>query len=100
MKEQLLHIAHVVDAMSNVVVQVLPFNTASPGVYFGPFSILEFPWADDSGLVFVEGLVEARYFNGRAEVYEFASLFERLTVLALPLGESQEALRSRALVYE
>jgi transcriptional regulator with XRE-family HTH domain len=98
MKEQLLHIANVGGAMSNVVLQILPFATASPGAYFGPFSVLEFPWVDDSGLVFTEGLVEGRYFDTRAEVYEYASLFERLSELALTPDESLAMLRSRSVV--
>jgi transcriptional regulator with XRE-family HTH domain len=96
MKEQLLHIAITAEELSNVTVQILPFSSGSHGAYFGPFSILDFPWEDDSGLVFVEGLVEARYLTSRADVYKHAALFERLTALALTPEESIRSLRSRA----
>jgi transcriptional regulator with XRE-family HTH domain len=96
MQDQLLHIANMAEQLENLTVQIVPFRVGPHGAYFGPFSILEFPWDDDSGLVYVEGLVEARYLQARADVYEYSTLFERLTELALPPNESTAMLRSHA----
>lgn len=96
MKRQLLHIADMAEELANVTVQIVAFDAGPHGAYFGPFSILELPWAEDSGLVYVEGLVEARYLDGRAEVYEYSTLFERLVELALSPADSIALLRAHA----
>jgi len=96
MKAQLFHIANVTEQLKNVSVQILPFSAGSHGAYFGPFSILDFPSEHDSGLVYVEGLVEARYLEARSDVYKYAALFERLAELALTPAESIRTLQARA----
>jgi hypothetical protein len=99
MKTQLFHIANMNERMENVNVQILPFSAGSYGAYFGPFSILDFPWEHDSGLVYVEGLVESRYLESRSDVYKYAALFERLASLALTPAESIEILHAIAHRY-
>lgn len=96
MKSQLDHIANISDNLPNVTVQVVPFEAGSHGAYFGPFSILELPWGDDSGVVYVEGLAESRYLEARAEVYEYATLFERLIEMALSPQDSVQFVRGRS----
>jgi hypothetical protein len=95
MKAQLLHIANVAELLENVTVQIVPFSAGPHGAYFGPFSIVELPWADDSGLVYVEGLVEARYLEARSDVYEHSTLFERLVEMALTPTESVAMFRAQ-----
>jgi hypothetical protein len=94
MDAQLAHVAEIAGRLQNLTVQIMPFGAGAHGAHFGPFSILEFPWADDSGLVFIEGLVEPRYIEARADIYRHSSLFDRLVEMALSADESIELLRS------
>ena len=95
LRDQRIHVAAIARSRRNVVVQVVPFDHGASGASFGQFSILDFPWEDDPGIVFIEGLVESVYVEGRERVYEHSLLFDRLTEAALTPEESIEFLLAK-----
>lgn len=92
-------IEHVVAAseMANVTVQVLPFDRGAHAGMAGSFTILDFPWETDPGVVFVEsGWSVGVYFEQPHEVEDQSLAFRKLADLALPPAESAEMMAQAA----
>lgn len=96
MVHQLNYLADMVEESSNVVLQIIPFSVGAHGANFGPYSILDFPWSNDLGLVYIEGFLRATFLESRVDIYRHSASFERLATLALSPDESVEMLRSLA----
>ncbi|MGW1886549.1 helix-turn-helix domain-containing protein [Streptomyces sp. NPDC001970] len=68
--------------LSNVTVQVLPFDA---GAYptTGPFTVLGFPEQEDPDVVYREGLTDSVYLEQPTDVTLYARAFDHLRALAL-----------------
>ncbi|MEU5315894.1 helix-turn-helix transcriptional regulator [Streptomyces sp. NPDC021056] len=68
--------------LTNVTVQVLPFNA---GAYptTGSFTVLSFPEQEDSDLVYREGLSDSVYLEEHKDVALYTKAFDHLRALAL-----------------
>lgn len=94
MAGQLRHIADVAECHDNVTVQVIPFDAGPHPGLGGPFTIMEFGWPDDPGLVYLEPQSDqSTYLGSRRDVYAFAGAFERLAEIAESPGDSLQMLR-------
>jgi hypothetical protein len=94
---QLSHLADLAEERDNVTVQVFPLGAGlHPGLH-GTFSIMEFGWPDDPGIVFVETIPDhPAYYTSRGQVYAFAQAFESITAIALSPTETLEMIRRLA----
>jgi hypothetical protein len=84
-------IEHVVAATEqpNVTVQVMPFGRGAHAGMAGGFTILDFPWPTDPGVVFLEsGWSVGVYFEQPHEVDDQSLAFRKLSDLALPPADS------------
>lgn len=99
MQEQLEHLVELVEQYANVTVQLMPFDR---GAVSAGFSIISFPWADDS-VVFTEhqdrdqGAVTNLESVEAVDAHSYC--FERLSALALSPDESKEVLLQAAADY-
>lgn len=99
MREQLNHLADAAD-QAKITVQVLPFDHgAHPGMQ-GPFTILDFPWLTDPGVVYIEHRAGALYLEEPAEIKAHTVAFEHLCAHALRPDESVTMIRDVAKEYE
>jgi transcriptional regulator with XRE-family HTH domain len=81
----------------NVTVQVIPFDRGAHAGMAGRFTILDFPWSTDPGVVFVEsGWSVGVYFEQPHEVRDQSLAFQKLADLALPPAESVEMMVAAA----
>jgi transcriptional regulator with XRE-family HTH domain len=88
MRAQLEHVIETSER-PNVTVQVLPFDRGAHAGMAGSFTILDFPWPTDPGVVFVEsGWSVGVYFEQPHEVEDQNLAFQKLSDLALPPAES------------
>lgn len=88
MRAQLEHVVEVAE-WPNVTIQVLPFDRGAHAGMAGSFTILDFPWGTDPGVVFVEsGWSVGVYFEQPHEVEDQRLAFQKLADLALPPAES------------
>lgn len=98
MRAQLDHLADVAE-QAKVRIQVLPFeHGAHPGMQ-GPFTVLDFPWTTDPGLVYIEHRSGALYLEEPAEIKEHTVAFEHLSAHALRPDESVTMIRNVAKEY-
>ncbi|MBE9373220.1 helix-turn-helix domain-containing protein [Saccharopolyspora sp. HNM0983] len=99
MRDQLQHLADVAD-QAKVTLQVFPFeHGAHPGMQ-GPFTILDFPWPTDPGVVYIEHRSGAVYLETPAEIKDHTVAFEHLCAHALPPDESVALIRDIAREYQ
>jgi transcriptional regulator with XRE-family HTH domain len=97
MREQLDHLASMVEQNHTIAVQVLPFDAGPHPGLGGSFSILEFGWADDPGFVYLESRPDRpTYLEERSDIYTYSQIFDRLSAIALPPDRSLEMLRDMA----
>lgn len=96
MRAQIEHVVSVTE-LPNVTVQVMPFERGAHAGMAGGFTILDFPWPTDPGVVFVEsGWSVGVYFEQRHEVDDQSIAFRKLSDLALPPADSVEMMRAAA----
>lgn len=96
MRAQIEHVVAVTE-LPNVTVQVMPFERGAHAGMSGGFTILDFPWPTDPGVVFVEsGWSVGVYFEQRHEVEDQGIAFRKLSDLALPPAESVDMMRAAA----
>jgi len=99
MRPQLDHLVEVAQ-LSNVQLQVLPFDTKTyPGATSFSFHLLEVGApgiASPLSIVYVEGLDESRYLDDKGAVRTYGELWRRLTAAALGPAESIEFIRAVA----
>ncbi len=93
MREQLLRLVEMA-VRPNVGLQVLPFSQGSHPAMSGGFTILRFPGAIESGVVYLENRTSDIFVEHDAEVHDYNLAFDRLRELAL--GQEQ----SIALINE
>lgn len=81
----------------NITLQILPFSTGvHPGMGSG-FTILQFAWPTDPGVVYVEsGWSAGVYLEQSYEIEDHSMIFERLADLALDEDASLTMLRELA----
>ena len=95
MREQLAWLAEA-SVLPNVTVQVIPFGGgAHPGMD-GQFSILGFPDAADSNVVYIEYQTGALYLESAEEVSRYKLIFDHLRAQALPVDASRALIRRLA----
>ncbi|MGH3493531.1 MAG: helix-turn-helix domain-containing protein [Sciscionella sp.] len=99
MREQLNHLVDAAE-QAKVTLQVLPFDHgAHPGMQ-GPFTILDFPWSTDPGVVYIEHRSGAFYLEETAEIKAHTVAFEHLCALALSPDESVTIIQNIAKEYQ
>jgi transcriptional regulator with XRE-family HTH domain len=79
-------IASLIEAtkLSNVTLQVLPFETGGHAAAGGAFTVLRFADADLPDIVYAEQLTSAIYLEKRDDLDKYAAALERLAVEAAP----------------
>lgn len=98
MRDQLNHLADAAE-QAKITLQVLPFDHgAHPGMQ-GPFTILNFPWPADPGLVYIEHRSGAFYLEEPQEIDAHTVAFEHLCAHALSPDESVTMIRNVAKEY-
>jgi transcriptional regulator with XRE-family HTH domain len=89
MRSQIEHVVAAARDLPNVTVQVMPFERGAHAGMAGGFTILDFPWSTDPGVVFLEsGWSVGVYFEQLHEVEDQGLAFRKLSDLALPPAES------------
>ncbi len=78
--------------VSNVRLQVIPFDAGGHAAAGGSFTILRFPDDDLPDVVYIEQLTSALYLDKRDDVDHYAVAMERLCVEATPPGGTAELL--------
>jgi hypothetical protein len=97
MRDQLEHVADLAESVDRVTVQVVPFEAGPHPGLGGPFSLLEFGFTSDPGLVYLEPQSDRpTYLEDREDVYAYSQAFDRLVEIALSPDDSVEMLRSVA----
>jgi transcriptional regulator with XRE-family HTH domain len=93
MRKQLAHLLTAATKQPQLSLRVLPYSAgAHPGIY-SPFTILNFPWPDDPGIVLIESTMRSSEFlESRSDVYDFSGRFLELTNLALDEKSSAELI--------
>ncbi|MFI8323404.1 helix-turn-helix domain-containing protein [Streptomyces sp. NPDC085529] len=98
MVEQLEHLVEQ-SHLPHVTVQVLPFDTgAHPGIS-GQYSILEFPDASDSSVVYIEGVTSDLYLEKGPDVSKYSFMYEHLRAQALGVEQTREFVADIAKGY-
>ncbi|KUO18751.1 helix-turn-helix domain-containing protein [Streptomyces dysideae] len=98
MREQLEHLVEVA-SLPHVTVQVLPFDVgAHPGLN-GQYSILEFPDAADSSVVYIEGVTSDLYLEKAADVQNYSVMYEHLRAQAMNAEQTRQFISDVAKEY-
>ncbi|MFF5928650.1 helix-turn-helix domain-containing protein [Streptomyces hydrogenans] len=98
MVEQLEHLVEQ-SHLPHVTVQVLPFDTgAHPGIN-GQYSILEFPDASDSSVVYIEGVTSDLYLEKGPDVSKYSYMYEHLRAQALGVEQTRDFVEGIAKKY-
>jgi transcriptional regulator with XRE-family HTH domain len=87
MREQLLHLIELADA-PNITIQILPFSSGPHLAIRGVFTLLQFPEAAASGVVFLETMTRDLFVEREDEVYRYSLAFDQLLDLALEPEDS------------
>lgn len=97
MAEQLNHLIKMSER-PRIDLQILPMNAGAHLAQSGGFQVLKFPaeMAGDPGVVYLEGLVEGRYYEKPEEVALYERTMTRLQVQAATQEDSREILRRAA----
>ncbi|MFC7221375.1 helix-turn-helix domain-containing protein [Streptomyces polyrhachis] len=94
MREQLNHLLHLIE-MPNVSLQVIPFSYAGHAADTGAFTLLRFPDADLSDVVYVEHLTSAIYLDKAEDVARYHGEMDRLRTAGLTPQETRDLLQAR-----
>lgn len=94
-REQLRHLA-VLCGRANVQVQVIPGNVLTHLGTAEPFITLRFPTEGDPGLVYVETLIRAVWFETDDEISRYTNLMNRIRAAALDPDASRKLIQQRA----
>jgi hypothetical protein len=74
---QIAHMLDLAESHSNVTLQVVPYGAGLYPALSGSFTLMEFGFPDDAGLVDLEpGLVESIYVEDTQKVYLYSQMFE------------------------
>jgi transcriptional regulator with XRE-family HTH domain len=91
MRRQLAHLLEMME-LSNVTVQILPFQSGAHAAEAGAFTVLRFAEPDLPDVVYLEHLAGALYLDKRDDVDVYLQVIERISVDALPPALTAEAL--------
>ncbi|MEW1904339.1 MULTISPECIES: helix-turn-helix transcriptional regulator [unclassified Streptomyces] len=95
MVQQLEHLLEQ-SQLPHVTVQVMPFDMgAHPGIS-GQYSILEFPDASDSSVVYIEGVTSDLYLEKTQDVGKYSVMYEHLRAQALNVDQTREFISKMA----
>lgn len=98
MTEQLRHLVEASE-LPHITLQVMPFSSgAHPGVN-GQYSIMEFPEANDSTVVYLEGVTNDLYLEKPHDVQNYSVLYEHLRAQALSPEQTRDFILSVARDY-
>jgi transcriptional regulator with XRE-family HTH domain len=92
MRGQLEHLIRCAE-LSNVTIQVVPFQAGGHAAAGGPFSVLRFAEPDLPDVVYLEQLTSAIYLDKRENVDHYLAVMERLCLKALPTHRSTELMK-------
>lgn len=74
---QLAYMLDLAESHANVTLQVVPYSAGLYPALSGSFTLMDFGFADDAGLVNLEpGLVESIYVEDTQQVYLYSQMFE------------------------
>jgi len=76
----------------NVTLQIIPLGSAGHAATGGAFSVLRFPQADLSDVVYLEHLTSALYLDKRDDLDAYTHVLDSLTVSAPPPQQAEEQL--------
>jgi transcriptional regulator with XRE-family HTH domain len=88
MREQLMHLVELA-RQPNITIQVLPFSRGPHLAISGGFTLLQFPEAAASGVVFLENMTSELFVEREDEVYRYGLAFDRLLELSLDPEDSE-----------
>jgi transcriptional regulator with XRE-family HTH domain len=97
LRAQLLHLIELIDEGGSIVIQVLPIE-AEVGGYLplSSFSVYTYPDPDDPVVVGIDASVTDVVFIDPEHADRYATTFEALRGVALPVADSREFLRRAA----
>jgi transcriptional regulator with XRE-family HTH domain len=91
----------VAEREGKVTVQVIPFNVGAHGAQDSNFVLFDFDDANQSPVVFVEGLTNHQYYERKADVARYREAIEHLRDSALSPRDSVEYVKKiKTEVYE
>ncbi|MEU8804863.1 helix-turn-helix transcriptional regulator [Spirillospora sp. NPDC048819] len=88
MRAQLVHLRDMAK-LSNITLQVLPFEAGAHPAMSGAFTILGFPEPSDPKVVFMEEQTGGLYLEKRHEIERYTLAFDHLRAAALRPSDSQ-----------
>ncbi|WP_117213397.1 helix-turn-helix domain-containing protein [Allorhizocola rhizosphaerae] len=88
MKAQMLRLCESASSMSNVTIQLLPFEAGAHPAMEGTFAILDFAESDGSSLVYAENATGGLFLEKERELRFYENIFDRLREAALSPEES------------
>ncbi len=89
MREQLHHLAAVAD-LTNVTIQIVPFDTGEHAGMDGAFVILGFPDPEDPDVVYLDNATGGLYLETEEEVRRYNLMFDHLRAAALKPDDALE----------
>jgi transcriptional regulator with XRE-family HTH domain len=92
MRAQIEHLLEM-SRLTNVTIQVAPFERGGHAAAGGPFTILRFTEPALPDIVYLEQLTSATYLDKRDDLDNYTMIIDRLCVEALSAQESTEFLR-------
>ncbi|MER5973523.1 helix-turn-helix transcriptional regulator [Streptomyces sp. NPDC002055] len=98
MRDQLDHLIEL-SQLPHVTVQIMPYTMgAHPGVT-GQYTILEFPDAADSSVVYLEGVTSDLYLEKANDVQSYSVMYEHLRAQALNVEQTRQFITDAAKGY-
>ncbi|WP_432096978.1 helix-turn-helix domain-containing protein [Streptomyces sp. bgisy100] len=98
MRDQLDHLIEL-SQLPHVTVQIMPYTMgAHPGVT-GQYTILEFPDAADSSVVYLEGVTSDLYLEKANDVQSYSVMYEHLRAQALNVEQTRQFITDVAKGY-
>ena len=88
-----------VAALSNVTVQVLPYDVGAHPATESNFTILELP-GPTPGVVFVEGLIGSTYLDRDDDLIRYQKIFQKLQSIALSSKDSADLIATFLRAHE
>jgi transcriptional regulator with XRE-family HTH domain len=88
-----------VAALSNVTVQVLPYDVGAHPATESNFTILELP-GPTPGIVFVEGLIGSTYLERDDDLIRYQKIFQKLQSIALGSKDSADLIATFLRAHE
>lgn len=98
MASQMDHLA-VMAQRPNVTVQVLPFERGVHTYALGAFTIFDFPWDTDPGVVYIELRGQALYLEELQDIDSYTLAFQHVSNQALDPDESMRKLKTMSKEY-